>query len=79
MGTQGDAILVGLVKADIHRLESAGDKSPCTHCGMLTMLKCKLAELECQKRSGSGFTAAGWGTVASTLIYLVLKAHNVVP
>jgi hypothetical protein len=78
MSGQGDAILRDLVEADIKRLEGASEKSPCAQCGMLTLLKCKKEEMK-NGRKGSALPLTGWGMVISSIAYLILKAHNIVP
>lgn len=57
MTTQGDDILMDMVQRDIKRLEAEDSASLCSHCGMLTLLKCKEAELK-------GAAPVGHGAVA---------------
>jgi hypothetical protein len=54
MTTQGDDILMDMVKRDIERLEKEDHASLCAHCGMLTLLKCKEAELRGSPAVGKG-------------------------
>jgi len=71
MNTQGDDILMDMVKRDIDRLEKEDHASMCAHCGMLTLLKCKEAELRGAPAVGKGAIVAISAGASSLILGIV--------
>jgi hypothetical protein len=79
VSNQSDAILRDLLGRDIKRLEEMDKASPCSECGMLTLLKCKQAELNGSSWKRKIVPFSKDTSIIAAIIYAVLKAHGILP